>query len=101
MRRLSEINRYDKRRRGAACTRRRRVERDQYLGLRGRLPAHWKTFFRLVSTSVIVDLDYFVLRLIFKGSWATGQERPPRPMTSSSIEFYDCLIQVTTFIRPH
>src|SRR5712692_4700477 len=61
MRRLSEINRYDKRRRGAACTRRRRVERDQYLGLRGGLPGHWKAFLQLVSTSVIVDQDYFVL----------------------------------------
>ncbi len=70
MRRLSEINRYDKGRRGAACTRRRRVERDQYLGLRGGLPGHWKTFLQLVSTSVIVDQDYFVLRLIFKDSLA-------------------------------
>jgi hypothetical protein len=30
------------------------------------LPGHWKTFFQLVGTSVIVDQDYFVLRLIFK-----------------------------------
>src|SRR5260370_21135128 len=49
MRRLSEINRYDKGRRGVACTRRRRVERDQYLGLRGGLPGHWKTFLQLVA----------------------------------------------------
>src|SRR5260370_29408120 len=61
MRGLSESNRYDNGRRGAACARRRRVERDQYLGLRGGLPGHWKAFLQLVSTSVIVDQDYFVL----------------------------------------
>src|SRR6266478_1901195 len=71
MRRLSEINRHDKRRRGAACTRRRRVDRDQHLGLRGGLPGHWEAFLQLVSTSVIVDQDYFLLRLI----WSAGRPR--------------------------
>jgi hypothetical protein len=79
MRRLSEINRYDKGRRGAAWTRRRRVERDQYLGLREGLPGHWKAFFQLVSTSVIVDQDYFVLRLIYN-----VRESPQRAPSGSS-----------------
>jgi len=30
------------------------------------LPGHWEAFLQLVSTSVIVDQDYFLLRLIFK-----------------------------------
>jgi len=29
------------------------------------LPGHWEAFLQLVSTSVIVDQDYFLLRLIF------------------------------------
>ena len=49
MRRLSEIHRYDKGRRSTSRARRCRFQRDQYLGLRARLPGHWETFLQFVN----------------------------------------------------